>query len=265
MATFESGGATLHYEEAGVGPALVFTHGAALDGRMWREQVERFADRYRVVAWDVRGHGRSTLPDGPVDPADYSADLVALLDRLGLRSAALCGLSMGGHISLQAAIRYPERVAALALIGTPCSNSFNWFERTCVPINRWWMEHLPINLSARMMAGSLLASPNAEAKAYLYEAMSSIPRERFGRLWRATTSMESRDRLGEVACPTLIMIGDKDKLTGRQQAFMRERIAGSRMVVIPGAGHATNLDNGAAVNAELDAFLSASYPGADRA
>lgn len=255
MAYLEHDGARLYFEVAGKGPALVFSHGAALDSRQWAEQVAAFKDRYTVITWDARGHGRSSLPDGPVDPASLSSDLVALLDHLGVRTAALCGLSMGGHLSLQAAIRYPDRVAALALIGSPCSNSFNRFERFCVPINRRWMARMPLAWSAGLMAGSMLAKPDEAKRRYLYESMVSMTRDRFSRVWDAVTRMESRDGLASIRCPTLLLIGDKDSLTGHQQSFMRDSIAGARLVVIPEAGHATNLDNPGAVDAELDAFL----------
>lgn len=255
MAFFESDRATMYYEVTGQGPALVFSHGAALDSRQWREQVEAFKEQYTVIAWDARGHGRSSLPDGPVDPDCLASDLVALLDHLGVRKAILCGLSMGGHLSLQAAIRFPERVSALALIGAPCSNSFNGFERFCVPINRWWMAHMPLEWSAGIMARSVLARPDEGKRRYLYEAMVSMTKDRFSRVWKAATSMESREGLASIRCPTLLMIGDKDTLTGHQQAFMRDSIPGARLVVIPEAGHATNLDNPGDVNDELTAFL----------
>jgi 3-oxoadipate enol-lactonase len=115
--------AKLYYDVRGEGFPIIFTHGASWNHLQWKKQVEFFKDKFKVITWDVRGHGYSTLPDGPVNSEDFSSDLIALMDHLKLDKAILCGLSMGGHISLQTAIRYPERVKSLILIGTPCSNT----------------------------------------------------------------------------------------------------------------------------------------------
>jgi 3-oxoadipate enol-lactonase len=111
--------AKLYYDVRGEGFPIIFTHGASWNHLQWKKQVEFFKDKFKVITWDVRGHGYSTLPDGPVNSEDFSSDLIALMDHLKLDKAILCGLSMGGHISLQTAIRYPERVKSLILIVTP--------------------------------------------------------------------------------------------------------------------------------------------------
>ena len=143
----------LYYEVKGEGKPLVFTHGASWNHKQWRPQVDAFSRRYQTVVWDIRGHGASSLPHGKVDSEDFSRDLADLLSELGIEQATLCGLSLGGHISLQTAVRYPEKVAALILIGTPFTNAFNWFERMFVPVNRLTSYLMPMSLSEKYKAG----------------------------------------------------------------------------------------------------------------
>jgi 3-oxoadipate enol-lactonase len=106
-------GARLFYEEAGEGPAVVLVHGGLGDLRMWDGVVPLLAASHRVVRFDVRGFGRSDAPAGEFSPHE---DLRALLDGLGIESAALVGLSLGGRIVLDAALELPERVSALVLV-----------------------------------------------------------------------------------------------------------------------------------------------------
>ncbi len=254
MPSFESNKATLFYEFAGTGRPLVFTHGASWDRRQWDKQVDYFKDRYQVITWDVRGHGDSTLPEGPVNPEDFSKDLIALLDHLEIDKAILCGLSMGGHISLQTAIRYPERVEGLVLIGTPCTNSFNLYEKLVVPINRFSIKLIPMKTTAKLLAKTL-SKFNPDNAQYILETVSKIPHNNFNRLWHAITGMESKDDLHKVKAPTLILVGDHDNLTSRQQKYIQQNIADSELKIIKNAHHSTNLDNPKDVNQAIAEFL----------
>src|SRR5690625_3956561 len=155
MPICETNNVKLYYEVRGTGLPIVFTHGASWNHKQWDSQLNYFSSLHQVVVWDVRGHGYSTLPAGKVDSDDFSRDLIGLLDHLGIESAILCGLSMGGHISLQTAFKYPERVAGLILIGTPFTNTFNWYEKLFVPFNRWSSRLISMKQSAKLSAKML--------------------------------------------------------------------------------------------------------------
>ena len=254
MPYFENEGAKLYYEEQGSGPALIFLHGASCDLRQWQRQVAHFAQRYRVVAMDARGHGRSSLPPGAVSPDIFWRDARALLDHLQIERAIVCGLSLGGHTAMQLAFHAPERVAALVLIGAPCTNRFNLYERICVPINRFSLRLMPMSWLAWSMCLPL-GKFSPEAKTYIREVVSAWDHDTFNRIWQAATRMESRDGLAKIACPTLIMVGDHDSLTRRQQPFIHHSIAGSKLVTIKNAHHGTNLDNPEQVEREMEEFL----------
>src|SRR5947209_2870055 len=123
MAWLDRDGVRLFYEVHD-GPAdatpLLLSHGFSASADMWRTNVPALAERRRVVAWDLRGHARS---DAPADPALYSHalsvdDMAAVLDAAGVERAALCGMSLGGYLSLSFRLAHPERVAALVLVDT---------------------------------------------------------------------------------------------------------------------------------------------------
>ncbi|WP_298830791.1 alpha/beta hydrolase [uncultured Planococcus sp.] len=246
----------LHYEVEGSGEAILFTHGASWNHRQWKPQVEELSKHYKTITWDVRGHGKSSLPKGKVDSEDFTKDLVGLLDHLGVKQAHLCGLSMGGHICLQTAIRHPERVKSLMLIGTPYTNSYNWVEKVFVPINRWSSMFIPMHVMASIQARTL-SKFNSNNKQYIKETVSSIPLSHWIRIWNSVSKMESGNELNKITCPTLILQGDHDSMTERQQQEMAARIPQSKMVYIKNAHHATNLDNPKQVNHEIREHLSA--------
>ena len=124
MPVCEVSGAPLAYDDDGAGPAVVLLHAGIADRRMWRPLAAALAGRHRVVSYDLRGYGESTPP-----PASFAhhEDVVGLLDRLGIERAALVGCSFGGAVAIDAALAYPERVGALALLGSVVSG-YRWLE-----------------------------------------------------------------------------------------------------------------------------------------
>lgn len=250
----ENKGASLYYQVVGEGIPLVFTHGASWNHKQWQRQEDFFKEKYRVVTWDVRGHGASSLPPGKVDSRDFSEDLIALLDHLQIESAILCGLSLGGHISLQTAAWYPKRVQGLSLIGTPCTNAFDLYEKLFVPINRLSTRLTPMRVLGRLQA-KMLSKFNPSNALYIEEAVTMIPHSNWTRIWSSVSRMESRDLLSTIQCKTLLLIGDHDSLTRRQQSYMLARIPTCELQTIPKAHHGTNLDNPQAVNQAILEFV----------
>jgi pimeloyl-ACP methyl ester carboxylesterase len=113
------GGVTLSVTDDGDGPAILFIHGLGCDSTDWLYQLARFRATRRVIAPDLRGHGRSSVPDGPYDLPSFVADLAAVLGRLGVESCVVVGHSLGGLIAAALAIEHPERVSALVAIDPP--------------------------------------------------------------------------------------------------------------------------------------------------
>lgn len=254
MSICKVNGVTLHYEVKGAGLPIVFTHGASWNHKQWANQVDYFSTRCQTIVWDVRGHGYSSLPEGKVNSEDFSKDLIGLLDYLGIPTAVLCGLSLGGHISLQTAIRYPNRVDGLIMIGTPFTNSFNGYERWFVPFNRWSSKFISMKLMAKL-SGDALSKFNRDNKNYIQEAVQMIPHENWVRIWDAVTRMESGNDLNKIKCPTLLLCGDHDTMTLRQQKHMEQHIPGAQLKWVSRAHHATNLDHPEEVNQYIKEFL----------
>lgn len=241
----------LYYEEYGKGESIVFTHGNSMYQGQWEPQVAELSKKYRVILWDVRGHGNSSLPPGEVDPESFSRDLIAVLDALKIKSAVLCGLSMGGHISLQAAVRYPQRVRGLVLIGTPFSNNYHWYDKWLVAMNLYSVRLLPYKTTAKWTAQAV----NIKHRDIVEKGFASMTHDEFLRQWAGNLRLETKHDLHKVGCPTVILHGDKDVFVARQQAALTEGIAGAQYYFIPNAGHLTNLDNPEAVNQHIDDFM----------
>lgn len=254
MPIFKGSDVDIYYEVQGEGKAIIFTHGASWNHKQWQPQVDYFSQKYKTIVWDIRGHGSSSLPNGKVDSEDFCKDLVGLISHLDIDKAILCGLSLGGHISLQTAIRYPDKVEALVLIGTPFTNAFNWFERMFVPLNRWSSYLMPIKLSAKIQA-KMLSKYNKSNQSYIEEAFRSITHANWVRIWNAVTRMDSTRDLNQVKCPTLLLQGESDNMIRRQQEYMQDKIANSQLKVIKNAHHATNLDNPDEVNETMASFI----------
>lgn len=254
MPYFENQGARLYYEERGQGKPLIFLHGASWDMRQWERQIAHFSSSYRVIALDARGHGQSSLPPGNVPPDIFWQDVIAMMDFLGLPKAIICGLSMGGHVAIQVAIYAGERVERIILIGAICTNQFNYFERIVLPINRFSLRLMPMSWIAWSISMGM-GNFNPAAKPYVRKVVGSLNHDVFNRVWKAVTSMESRDRLSKITCPTLILIGDHDSMTQRQQQYIHEHIQNSKLVTIKNAHHGTNLDNPEQVEEEIEKFL----------
>lgn len=254
MPYFENQGANLYYEDVGQGKPLIFLHGFGWDMRQWKRQVQRFSSEYRVITLDARGQGKSTLPSGEVQNNIFWQDVVAMMDYLTIPKAIICGLSMGGHVAIQTAIHSGKRVEGLILIGTPCTNQFNSFEQMVIPINRFCLRLMPMSWIAWCMSVGL-GPFNRASRPYIREVTSNINHDIYNRLWKAVSSMESRDGLSKITCPTLMLIGDHDSMTRRQQQYMHEHIRNSSLVTIENAHHGTNLDNPEQVEREIEVFL----------
>ena len=222
MPCFENSGAKLYFEETGCGNPLIFLHGAAWDMHQWDEQIRYFSKEYRVIALDARGHGKSSLPPGKV--------------------------------AIQTAIYAAERVECIILIGAICTNRFNNYERIVLPINRFSLRLMPMSWIAWSISAGM-GNFNPEAKPYIRRVVGSLNHDAFNRVWKAVTSMESRDGLSKITCPALILIGDHDSMTRRQQQYIHEHIRNSSLVIIENAHHGTNLDNPEQVEKEIEKFL----------
>lgn len=250
MPHVERDGVNVYFEATGSGPPILFSHGYGATSRMWRGQVAALSDRYRVVAWDMRGHGESDSPD---EPALYSEaatveDIAAILDRAGASRAVVGGLSLGGYMSLAFYLAYPERVHALMLFDTGPGY------RSAEARAGW-------NEMAERRASGLEAEGFAALRSAGQEVRTSVHRSAAG-LARAARGMLAQfdarviDALPRIAVPVLVLVGDRDQPFLAATDYMAAKIPNATRVVIEDAGHASNLDQPAAFNAAVEAFLA---------
>ena len=239
-------GAAIHYETHGEGPAVLLTHGFGLTARMWAGQVEALAPANRLILWDLRGHGRSDSPEDPglYDPEACVADMAALLDAEGVERAVIGGLSLGGYLSLAFHLRHPERVRALMLFD--CGPGFRRDE----PRQAW-------NERARQRSGRIAAGDGralAELEPGGHRDLDGVARAaRYMMHHRDGSVMES---LASVRVPALVLAGERDTPFLPGIDYMARKIPNAERVVLPEAGHTANLDNPAAFNAAVSAFLT---------
>lgn len=249
MPFVERDGVRIFYEAAGEGPPVLLSHGYSATSRMWRGQVEALAPRYRIITWDMRGHGQSDSPD---DPALYSeaatvGDMAAILDTLGIDTAVIGGLSLGGYMSLAFHLAHPGRVRALMLFDTgPGYRN---------PAGREaWNRTAEARAVAFETRGLDALGSGAEVRIAQHRSAKGLALAARGML----AQFDSRviESLEGVRVPTLVLVGEKDEPFLGATDYMAARIPGAQKVVIPGAGHAANIDNPAAFNAAVEAFLA---------
>lgn len=234
-------GCRLYYESLGEGNPLVLIHGLGSDHRMWTPQMEVFAARHQAVAYDCRGHGASS----PVPPgyalSDLAEDLARLLDGLTIERAFLCGVSFGGIVAQQFAVCYPERCRALVLSDTFSEVHFPdvlgaWLQ---VPVLRI----LPRPLLAKMIATAYPKKRWQLARDELTRAALSIRPADVARLRALINRMHLTDQLGNIQCPTLVLVGNRWSTMIKYAETIHKAIPRSEMKTITNACDPSSLTN----------------------
>jgi pimeloyl-ACP methyl ester carboxylesterase len=266
MPTASVNGISLYFEEAGRGRALVWVHGFSCGLRMWDPQVAAMADRYRVIAYDVRGHGASEAPDAPdrYSQAISVEDLLGLLRDLGIARAVVGGLSMGGNIALNFALAHPEMVDGLVVCdtGAGSDNTAEWVAQC----QAWadLIERQGIEAFADVItAHPLLARYAAQGPHALRHVRSLVTTHRArglahtlrGALARRPPIYALEAQLRRLAVPTLLIVGEFDEPCVKVHRFMADTLPAAEHVLIRGVGHMTNLEEPATFNGLVERFL----------
>ncbi|HLH23695.1 MAG TPA: alpha/beta fold hydrolase [Chloroflexota bacterium] len=252
-------GRRVHYERAGSGPLVVLLHGIGGGVGSWREQFAALADAFTLVAWDLPEWPGAA--DGTPTMADYADDLAAFLDHLQATSAHLLGISMGGVLALEFYGRHPARVRSLVLADTyRGGGTMPEPERSARLARRLAAsEGRDLADMARERAPQLF-SPHADP-ALVREAaatMAAIPPAGYRQRAIALAHADTSAVLPHVAVPTLVIWGDQDSvLPCADSEALRDGIRGAALVILPGAGHASNQERPAEFNAAVRRFWRA--------
>jgi pimeloyl-ACP methyl ester carboxylesterase len=258
--------------DLGEGPAIVFVHGLSGSWPNWLEQLPVFAEEHRVITMDLPGFGHSPMPTERITISAYARMLDGLLEALGVSAATLVGNSMGGFVSAELAIAFPERVERLVLVSAAgiSTHGRGDVERVVPSLRRVervlaaytaWMAARSDTVARRPVLrnvtfGLVTRHPSRLGAELVAEQLRGAGKPGFMQALQANLEYPIRERLGEIACPTLIVWGDEDRLiTVRDADVFEQLIPSSRKVIFANTGHMAMLERPAAFNALLDEFL----------
>ena len=253
-------GITVGYTDQGNGTPLVFIHAFPLSKAMWQPQVDALKDCYRVITIDLRGHGESDTELWNETLDDYAADVIDLLDDLGISQAICIGLSMGGYVLFSVYRNYPDRVKAMVLADTRAQSDSKEGKA-----GRRSMAQMALNNGASaivdMMLPKLLAPSTIEHRPEMVKQIRQMILHTpttgiIVDLMAMTTRPDSTALLPTITCPTLVIVGEDDQATPvTESQYIAQHIPGSTFVTIPQAGHLSNFEHPVAFNQAIRSFL----------
>jgi 3-oxoadipate enol-lactonase len=264
----------LYYEISGRGRWLVLIHGAWASHEWWRWQIPELPRDYRVLTFDVRGHGKSSPLQGAYSVNGFTKDLDVLLKKEGIDEVSLVGWSMGGMISIQYCLSYPSKVKALVLIATrghrnPQIKRKIFFQYLQARLS------LLIDLASprkydratekfpgeaerveREVRGMLTPATPKEVFNWVMEDITKNPRKNYFEVAKSIWDWGADEELGRINTPTLIMVGERDDRTPPSfSRLIHDMIPNSKLVIVEDAGHCLALERPEVVNTEIIKFL----------
>lgn len=251
MSSLHRGGVEIYYEVHGQGTPLLLTHGYSSTSAMWQGQKEILSKQYKLITWDMRGHGRSDYPD---DPSAYSephtvADMAAILDKVagpGCK-AIVGGLSLGGYMSMAFYNAHPDRVISLLIIDTGPG-----FKKDAAR-EAWNMYAHKTGDEFEKKGLGPLQNMSPERSQVSHRNAKGLALAARGMLTQRDANVINS--LGNIKVMSMVLVGEEDKGFLAATDYMARKIPRAKKVIIPKAGHAANIDNPEAFNKELMAFL----------
>ena len=259
-------GVELHCRIDGAGdrtPWLVMCHGVASDAGMWDGQVAALADRFRILRFDLRGHGESELTPPPYTLDMLADDVHGLLLALGIRRVHWLGLSIGGIIGQVFALKYPQMPLSLVLADTasriPPGDLSGWEERVRLVREQGMQGVLELNLGRWFTPEFRRRRPDAVER--IARQVLATPVDGYVGCALAVPTIDVTHRLAGISCPSLVIVGERDPTSTVAMAReIHEALPGSRLVVIPDAAHLSNIENPEAFNRALLEFFDGLRP-----
>lgn len=256
MATFERDGIELWYEIHGEGPPLLLIHGLGSSGLDWEHQLPALQG-FRTVVVDLRGHGRSTRGDIAFSLPLFAADLAALLGHLGIESAHVVGLSLGGGIAFQLALDHPARVRSLGIVNSGPQGITNPLAAVLLV----GMRLLTIRLMGLPRLGEKVAdklfphAEHAQRKATFVERFAGNDPLCYRRALQSLVGWSVLGRLAEIQVPVLVVTADQDYTPVKWKEGYCRKLAHAELVVVPDSRHALPIEKPEAFNPVLVEFL----------
>ena len=249
-------GTELYYELQGKegAPWLIFSHSLACTVRMWDPQIAAFKDRYRILAYDMRGHGQSAAPAGPYTLDMLADDVLALMRELKIDRARYVGLSIGGMIGQHLALKEPKRFEKMVLADTGHTQTSEtikqWEERIRIA-QAQGMKPLIAGTMERWFTPAFRDRPQAQRIA---ELIAATPVAGYVGCGQAITKLNTTARLKDIKLPVLAITGEADAAAGGTK-YIGEHLPGAKFVNIPQAAHIANIEQPEKFNQALREFL----------
>src|SRR5215510_7498454 len=254
----KANGIEINYERQGSGPVVTMSHSLACNLHMWDEQAAALAGRYTVVRFDTRGHGQSSAPEGAYSLDQMCDDLRGLLEGLGIRETHFVGLSMGGMIGQDIALKYPAMIQSLVLCDTTSR-----YPATAAPIWEDRIKTVEAKGMDPMVAGTLerwftapFRAKETALMAKVGEMIRSTPPQGYVGCCHAIPKIDVTDRLKELRCPALVIVGEEDPGTPVEMARqIHAALPSCELAILRSASHLSNLEQPAEFNRVLGSFL----------
>jgi len=251
-------GLSIAYERVGEGPPLILLHGFLFDSRAWRPQLEELSNEFTVIAWDAPGAGRSDDPPAGFGLRDWAECLIGFLDRTGVGPGHVVGLSWGGLLAQELYRLDPERVQSLVLADTYAGwrgslGAASAEERLAACIRD--SDLSAADLVALYLPGMHSPTASQEVRDELAAVMSDFHPAGFRLMARSLAESDLRDSLADIRVPTLLLWGEADARSPVEVAHeLERRIPHARLVLIPDAGHLSNVEAAERFNTEVRSF-----------
>jgi 3-oxoadipate enol-lactonase len=251
-------GIRLYYQVEGQpqGPGLVFINSLGCDLHIWDRVAPSFNERYQVLRYDKRGHGRSDVPAGPYTIRDHSSDLASLLQALGIESAALVGISVGGLIAMDFALQHPEQPRSLILSDTApkIGTTEGWEERIRL-VREQGMSAIAETIASRWFTPVFKEGSPSEYHGYL-EMLSHTSPEGYAATCAALRDADLRAAVPAIAAPALALVGAADQtVTPEATHTWAARLPNARVTVIENAAHLPCIEQPGAVVEAIQGFF----------
>jgi pimeloyl-ACP methyl ester carboxylesterase len=243
----------------GMNTPLIFIHAFPLSGKMWKYQVDFFKNKFRVITYDVRGSGDSKSEDNQFMMENFVDDFFTILDVLNLEKSFVCGLSMGGYITLRASTKNPERFKGIILADTKSEKDDNTAlinrSKLLTQIKQKGKIEFIDSFLMKLISGE--SYNNFNIKEFVYNIMYEQSGEGIcGALIAIATRSDTSEDIKKLEIPTLIIVGEKDILTPLNfSENMKASINKSRLEIIPESGHLSNIEQPDIFNNKIDDFL----------
>jgi pimeloyl-ACP methyl ester carboxylesterase len=248
----------LYYEMIGEGPPLLMIHGLGSSSRDWEKQIDPFAQKYKVVTLDLRGHGRSEKPPGSYSVRMFAEDTAGLMRELNIIPSHVVGISMGGMVAFELAVHFPELLCSLTVVNSyPEMRVETFYEHL-----QMWRRILLLELLGMRGTGIMLGRhlfPNPEQRDLrdmFISRWAENDKLAYRESFRALLNWDVEQHLSEIKVPTLVVASELDYMPLEEKRAYSAKIPNSRLVIIEDARHAVTAERPEQFNLILGEFLA---------